>query len=365
MSWFSCHFLVPASLTPSLVLLQEQVIDAGLIGHVADRAAYSNLAYMLLGYAVENATGSSYEDVVVEKIIEPLGLSKTTFADPPLEEAILPAGMNWFGGDFSTYKMTAGLYSTANDMTKFARAILNNDILTPAETRAWLKPSVFTSSLSGDVGAPWEIFRPTHLTLHPRPVDHYTKSGDVMGYAAHLLLIPEFGLGVTVHVAGPNAFEPTFSLIDVVQEALIPALDDLARTQANKAYGGDYVAKRSEDPATLSLTIDDGPGLKIANWTNRGKDMLESFHEINGMSDARIYPSGKDDRWRAVFSDGDTESKGPSIVGDSCISWMQVDHSSYGQEPADAFDFEVDEDGEVQGVTLPAFRVELQKVHAS
>lgn len=322
------------------------------------------MAYILLGYALENVTGSSYDDVIIQKIIEPLRLSKTTFEDPSLDEAIIPAGMNWFGGDFDAHKMTAGLYSTANDMTKFARAILNNDLLAPAETRAWLKPTVFTSSLSGGVGAPWEIFRPTHLTLHPRPVDHYTKSGDVMGYAANLLLIPEFGLGLTAHVSGPDAYEPITSLIDVVQESLIPALDDLARTQAKQVYGGDYVAKYNDDPATLSLTIDEGPGLKIANWTNRGKDMLQSFHEINGMPDARIYPSGKDDRWRVVFSEGGTESstKTPSIVGDSCISWMQVDHGNYGQKPADAFDFELGEDGNVQGVTLPAFRVELMKV---
>lgn len=102
--------------------------------------------------------------------------------------------------------MTAGLYSTANDMSKFARAILNNDLLPPAETRAWLKPTVFTSSLSSCVGAPWGIFRPSRLTPHPRPVDHYTKSGDVIRYAAHLLLIPEFGLGVTVRVVGPEAY---------------------------------------------------------------------------------------------------------------------------------------------------------------
>lgn len=69
--------------------------------------------------------------------------------------------------------------------------------------------------------------------------------------------------------------------------------------------------------------------------------MLQSFREINGMPDARIYPSGEDDRWRVVFSAGAGESsaKTPSIVWDSCISWMQVDHIYYGQEPADAFRF--------------------------
>lgn len=249
-------------------------------------------------------------------------------------------------------------------MTKFARAILNNDLLTAVETRDWLKPAIFTASLSESVGAPWEIFRPTHLTSQPRPVDHYTKAGDVPGYSAHILLVPEFGLAVTIHAADSNASGAVASLADVVQEVLIPTFDDLARDQANQIYGGEYVAGYNGDPATLSLTIDDGPGLKIANWTNRGKDMLQSFHQLNGKSDARIYPSSYGDRWRVVFSNGDAEpsTKKPSIAGNSCRSWTVVDNIGYGKQPADAFDFELDEQGDVRGVTLPGFRAELIKV---
>jgi len=56
------------------------------------RAAYSNLPYVLISMALENITGLSYADVIREYITEPLGLSSTGFDQPLLGDAIIPVG---------------------------------------------------------------------------------------------------------------------------------------------------------------------------------------------------------------------------------------------------------------------------------
>jgi hypothetical protein len=54
---------------------------------------------------------------------------------------------------------------------------------------------------------PWEIFRLTHLTLQPRPIDVYAKSGSLPGYAAYVALVPGYEVGITVNTAGDGSSE--------------------------------------------------------------------------------------------------------------------------------------------------------------
>ena len=77
------------------------MLDFGFIGQIGDKAVYSNVAYMLLGYALEEATGLSYSDVLKKSITEPLGLKDTGIEVPDPSRAILPAdAAPWFDFDF-------------------------------------------------------------------------------------------------------------------------------------------------------------------------------------------------------------------------------------------------------------------------
>jgi CubicO group peptidase (beta-lactamase class C family) len=53
------------------------------------RFHYSNLAFALLGVVVEQASGVPYEDYVRTRLLEPLGLTRTSFAPEP------PAAQGW------------------------------------------------------------------------------------------------------------------------------------------------------------------------------------------------------------------------------------------------------------------------------
>jgi hypothetical protein len=346
-----------------------------------NKAAYSDIAYILLGYALENATGIPYTQFISEKITNPLGLQNTGFELPPLSKGIIPVGMQWFTNDFDYYKAyptplhhaclsltpssTAGLRSTSHDLTAFLRAILNFTLLPPARTRNWLKPQAFTSS-SNAVGAPWEIYRPTFLTPTPRPIDHYTKQGDIPGYSAVFILVPEYDIGAAILVAGENSYTTSIELFDAVEGEIVPKLDELARKQALRKHGGRYISRNSTGNATMELVVDSGPGLKISKWSNLGKDMLVTFDNLlfggNGTKlDARIYPIAERERWRVVFEKDGPEGK-ETVTSTACRTWETVDQVRYAGLPCDEVDFQVGEEGEIVGVSIQGLRSQLSKV---
>jgi D-alanyl-D-alanine-carboxypeptidase/D-alanyl-D-alanine-endopeptidase len=92
------------------------------------RFRYSNLGFALLGRALENAAGRSYEELVIERICHPLELGDTRFAHAPDEPRValghrrrarVPA---WELGAFAP---AGGLRSTPADLMRFVRANLD------------------------------------------------------------------------------------------------------------------------------------------------------------------------------------------------------------------------------------------------
>ncbi|CEL03929.1 hypothetical protein ASPCAL05066 [Aspergillus calidoustus] len=343
----------PCSLAPGLRMCTREEFFASFpefafTGAVGNRAAYSDLAYILLGYALEDVTGLTYEQVLKRLILGPLGLNDTTAFRPDPARMIIPSdGAFWIDVDWAYYLMTAGLYSTPNDLSTFIRAILTNQLLPRAKTNQWLKPAAFTSQLDNSVGAPWEIFRPTALLPNDaRPIDHYTKSGDVPGFSSsYLVIVPEYNLGVTILGAGPDASTVVPLLLDTVQAVLVPALDQLARDQAIGLYAGTYASESGNQSSVIELVVDDGPGLKVTRWSKGHLDMRKSLAVslFGGSSpqdalpaDIRFYPTGVDDRWYVGFTEQEAEETKDAnqrgLLRDSaCMDWYRVDQFHYGK----------------------------------
>ncbi|CAI6076744.1 unnamed protein product [Clonostachys chloroleuca] len=327
--------------------LLNMLVSEPLVWQAGDRAAYSSLSFILLGYALENITGKAFIDLLKESVLKPLDLSFTGL-DPPvdLSQAIIPAGQGGFvmGYDIGNYTTTAGLYSTPGDISKFLRAIMANTLVSPLQTRQWLKPSIFAGSISTAVGMPWEIFRLSNLTPDSRPIDLYTKSGGIFGYETNMVLIPEFNVGISVLAAGDDASDALMGLLDIVIPATVSSLNQLARQQAKETYA------------------DDGPGLRITQWTNRGKSMLEFLASREGTNvmdlDMRLYPVGEGQRWRLVLER--TEGANPSVFSDACITWLRVDQMRYAKQPVDEFTFDI-KGGAVIGLKNSGLRAKLVK----
>jgi CubicO group peptidase (beta-lactamase class C family) len=109
---------------------------------------YSNAGYLVLGVIIEKVSGQSYFDYVREHIFNPVGMTNTGYFEldqvvPNLaigyarfEDDALGIGPRHNNGVFLGYKGSSagGGYSTAPDLLRFARALREHRLLSPAMT---------------------------------------------------------------------------------------------------------------------------------------------------------------------------------------------------------------------------------------
>ncbi|KAI0185599.1 beta-lactamase/transpeptidase-like protein [Xylaria flabelliformis] len=339
---------------------------------------YSNVASAILAYAVESATNTSYNAYVQKTIFGPLGLTNTTIFTGPKDRSwgFIPQGDIWFGNSLGYEDIGGGMYSNTKDMLSFGTGILQNRIHDALATRKWMKPVTSTSSPGLMLGGPWEILRSDTVTKDGRLIEYYTKSGNLGSYNNILCLIPDYGLVITILSGGEesSADMVDFTLTDIVT-ALLPAIEDASKTQADTDFGGKY-----SDAATnssLTLSIDDGPGFSVSNWTVRGVDVIANYASFGALSSSptdlpvrvRLYPTnlsaGCEMAWRAYFDLGTPEQL---AEGDrmrfwpkgTCHTWASMDRLVYGFKSIDEFLFTASE-GKADNLSLPAFGVQLQR----
>ncbi|KAF2017479.1 beta-lactamase/transpeptidase-like protein [Aaosphaeria arxii CBS 175.79] len=329
---------------------------------------YSNIGFNLLGMALEKVHGKTFEEVVQDLILSPLELSQSTFIPPnDTSRAILPQpGDRWFVPNFENYNPTGGLWSTPNEFHKIFRAIANNEFLSAPATRKWLQPRAILPSLTQLVGAPWEILRPADLKVKfPRPIDIYTKSGGVDGYAGYGIIVPEYNLAVTLNAGGNSSTKVIQSAMATVLQGLIEYADVQAREQATARYAGTY--KDSTGNSSMTFEVDDGPGVAITEFTMNGVKVLNTIAAIQKKDpanfSARVYPTDTDslgtekEFWWMHF---DTIKKEESFADMLCSAWFQLDLYRYNRESLDAVKF-VTEGGNVVAVEMTGWRMALQK----
>lgn len=67
------------------------------------QATYSNMAFVLLGFALESLTGLSYADLVKQTIFDPLGMERATLEKPHDWEGVIPNLASDWDADIGTY----------------------------------------------------------------------------------------------------------------------------------------------------------------------------------------------------------------------------------------------------------------------
>lgn len=326
--------------------------------------AYSNAAFATLGLVLEEVGNSSFDEALRGLLIAPLGLNGTTSSTPNSTKAVIPGDATASGWDHDLSDTPAaaegGLFSSPNDMSAIGRAILSSSLLPGSTTRAWLKPTSFTSSLIGAVGRPWEIFRAVIDAQFDRVVDLYTKPGNYLGYGANLILIPDFDVGIVLMLAGQRGTIAT-AIAGVIIDELLPALDEAARVQADAAFAGTYTATNGLNSTITLATAPGIPGLSITEWVSNGTDLRRSW--LQGIEHFQMYPTnivsedGKQVSWRSTYvSVPDTGSP-----FDACPSWVGIDRPTHGVFGVDEYVFHLGEDGKAWGVEPKALKIVLEK----
>jgi len=154
-----------------------------------------------------------------------------------------------------------------------------------------MKPHSWTSGTHSAYGMPWEMLRTTKLTPDGRGVDIITKGGSLTRYYTTIILIPEFGLGVTILIAGD--YEALPDLRENVIATLVPAAEKLIRDEVRKVHSGLYAASNDwlAPPNlnwSLKIEVDDmGPGLLVKDWISNGTDFMGVYGKFKGMPSDR------------------------------------------------------------------------------
>ncbi|CAA9394941.1 MAG: Beta-lactamase class C-like and penicillin binding proteins (PBPs) superfamily, partial [uncultured Phycisphaerae bacterium] len=156
---------------------------------------YSNLGMGLLGHLLALKAGTSYEQLVVERVCKPLGMADTRVVltddarrrlAPPHDADAEPAS-NW---DIPTLAGAGALRSTAKDMAAFVAAQLRPDEKTPLG-RAIRRSHQPRAAAGGanDIALGWHVQRRDGVVWH---------NGQTGGYHAYVGFRPDTGAGVVL-----------------------------------------------------------------------------------------------------------------------------------------------------------------------
>ena len=330
---------------------------------------YSNIAYQILSYALENMTSKSFLTLFHDNLLNSLHLNATTYAMPSKNSAsIIPfnATVSWYNANILDETPAGGYYSTINDLRLLGISMLNSDLLSPAQTRRWMKPHTFTSDPNISVGAPWEIVRaPINRTSWM-----YTKSGDIGLYSGEVALLSDYDVGFTVLAAGQSSTQNVQILSDMLAATFVPALEAAAKEEAENTYAGTYTDSGAK--STLTLVTDGNPGLGITSWTDDGTDVVSGIGALLGATSAkrvsiRLYPTGLKSKdgtkiaWRAVY-EAFPQPLDPGAFSTNCITWVVVDSLIYGGVGWDEWLFNLNANGtQAQSIEPRVLKNQLRK----
>ncbi|KAH6649431.1 beta-lactamase/transpeptidase-like protein [Chaetomium tenue] len=362
------------------------------------RPVYSNIAYTLLAFALEAATGKDYATQLRDFLTTPLHMPSTLPSPGNDSLAVIPPVDNTWGSPYGDNAPGGGLVSTLADLSAFLHAILSRDeaLASPADIRAWLQPRTFSGSRSSAVGLPWEIFRPEPGLLFPgydaetgeggHTVTIHAKDGAAYGYHARIALLDEYGVGLVVLTAGNQ--DALGGVYDAALTGLVPVLDGLARSQAVEEYGGVFRGVSTEETGGVSVnaTVElDGLSLRLTGLNRNGSDILAALQELWGVTlfeflpsldmtgVYRLYPTGIEKKavlpdgrevveedwrvWWEVESTSESEMPGKGLSDTDCLTWTLADWMYYGSQSADRVVFVKDaETGSVLGLDAPFLR---------
>ncbi|KAI2695119.1 hypothetical protein CBS147317_7871 [Penicillium roqueforti] len=340
---------------------------------------YANGGYIFLGLAISNLTGKTMDEWYSESIFEPLGL-KSTYSSTPgnstrphsvtseaLDEQFIPDG--------GATTPSGGLFSTINDLSKLGVALLNSTLLPSEKTREWMKPITHTSSLRYSVGSPWEIHRYVHAGSGV-VTDLYTKLGDSGYYGGIVVVIPDFDAGFTLLSASTQSSRSSEALlaIDLIVDAILPALMEQAAAEAVQKFAGTYKAEDLNSSLTLAVVppTQPAPGLNITSWISNGTDITALVSTLLGGVGSRLVPSIISEQasgeiaFRGYTA---TQGRNPGVGSSSSLfssfydlnDWTMLDQLTWGGITTSLFVFDVEQNGTVKSVTPGAYRVKMTK----
>jgi CubicO group peptidase (beta-lactamase class C family) len=205
--------------------LRTRYERADLIGRIASspllfapgaRWSYSSPGYVLVAHIIEAVTGRPYREIATDKLLLPLGLTHTSFGDPPTGVNAArgsESGRGVTSADLrSTNVGTGDVWSTSADLASWPRALASGDVLNEtSRTAIFTRQAHITASEDGltDVGYCYGWYSARCQNM---PIVFHT--GDQPGFTSLLAWIRDLDTVVAVLAADDVKLSPAvFSAI--------------------------------------------------------------------------------------------------------------------------------------------------------
>ena len=206
---------------------------------------YSNLGYGLVGRAITNVSGMPYQSYIARTILEPLGMTRTTFDAIEASRGDYAWPYRFDDGQWSRERIEpdgevgamGGLATTVPDYARYVAFLLS---AWPArddpETGPVRRASVREMGLFHAPPFAFDAERPLppsaygyglNNTAHPKLGRMLHHAGGLPGYGSHVLLLPDRGIGVMAF--GNRTYVPMSKLTPQLAEILHRTLPEPAQ----------------------------------------------------------------------------------------------------------------------------------------
>ncbi|WP_342647552.1 serine hydrolase [Mucilaginibacter sp. CSA2-8R] len=220
--------------------------DEPLLFKPGTKFDYSNSNYYLLGYIIEQVTGQSYPNYLIEHIIKPAGVIHTNYIG--LEQTgnnIVRGysrfdGKRWENADLQNPTVlyaAGGLVSNADDLVKWHQALLQGKLASRSLLKKAYTPYRLNDGTTSDYGYGWYI---RNLDGEPT-IEH---SGSTDGYQTNEIYLPNQDIYIVTLF---NGFEQDMDWIvlsnDIARLACGKPVDLNVKIDENllKQYAGTYI----------------------------------------------------------------------------------------------------------------------------
>jgi CubicO group peptidase (beta-lactamase class C family) len=154
---------------------------------------YSNYGYGLIGALIEDVSGQRFEDYLAVNVLRPLGMNRSSFAQPlPQEVAADTAPGTWW---YQHSAPAGGLATTAADMARFLLATLQEDA-------GVISKSSFQEMTPAQDAPSGLVHRLGYWTGRDYGQQLIGASGDAGSFHTVMAAVPNHNLGLVVLVSG-------------------------------------------------------------------------------------------------------------------------------------------------------------------
>lgn len=178
--------------------------DDPLVAEPGSRYLYSSYGFNLLGCVIEGAAGEPFLDYLRGSIFEPAGMRRTRDDDPL---AIIPDRARGYTRgddgelrnsrfvDMSNKLPAGGFVTTAEDLVRFAAALLRGELVSAEGREAMFTPQRTSGGERVDYGLGWGLSPPDDLWYGEREVYH---GGGTPMVSTMLYMLPGRGFAVAI-----------------------------------------------------------------------------------------------------------------------------------------------------------------------